>query len=165
MVKLTKEEIKERKRIRDKKYYQNNKEKIKELSQTPKGKMNIKISRWKTMGLVCASIEEYEKIYKRWLNSTSCERKGCKYTKENFKCMDHEHHLGKYGPFRNILCNRCNVNDKVTNTSGTPNVRYNEGKDRWKYEKMINKITHTKSFKNKDDAIQYKYVFESTLEY
>ena len=59
--------------------------------QTENGKRNTYISIWKQRGLVCDSKEEYEEIYKRWLNSTSCEEKGCKYTKENFKCMDHEH--------------------------------------------------------------------------
>tara|TARA_R110000803_G_scaffold104745_1_gene172943 strand:+ start:597 stop:1082 length:486 start_codon:yes stop_codon:yes gene_type:complete len=155
----------EKKRICNKKYYQNNKEKIKELSQTPKGKMNQKISNWKNRGLICDSREEYEIIYKRWLNSTSCEKKGCEYTKDNIKCMDHEHHLGKYGPFRNILCNSCNVNDKVTNTSGTPNVYYDKINDRWSYARTINKILYQKWFKTQDDAIEYKYVFESTLDY
>ena len=162
----TKEELKaERKRIREKKYRENNKEKLKEHRQKPNSKMNQKIANWKFMGLICDSPEEYQIIYKRWLNSTECEKKGCKYTEENIKHMDHEHHLGKYGPFRNILCHRCNVNNRVTNTSGTPNVRYDEERDRWRYQRIINKIRHQKYFKTEDDAIEYKYVFESTLEY
>jgi len=134
------------------------KEYNREYHQSDEGKKSNKISSWKRRGLVVSSQEEIDEIYDRWLNSERCEKKGCEYTETNYKCMDHEHLNGKYGAFRNILCDICNKNNKINNTSGTPNVYKQE--DGWLYRKMINKKDHNKWFKTKQEAIDYKIQYE-----
>ena len=156
MPQRTKEERKEY----HKKYNEDNKERIKEYNQSQKGKKSTTISSWKQQGLLCSSKEEYEQIYSRWLNSKKCEKKGCEYEEDNVKCMDHDH---KTGLFRNILCQRCNSNDREDNTSGTPNVSYWKSKDDWVYRKTFKKKTHTKYFKTKEEAIVYKIAYESNF--
>ena len=74
--------------------------------------------------------------------------------------MDHDH---KTGLFRNILCHRCNINDREDNTSGTPNVSYYKSRDTWRYRKTFKKKTHRKYFKKKEDAIAYKIYYESNF--
>jgi len=134
------------------------KQKAKEYNQTPKRKKGNKICDWKRLGLVVTSEEEMEEIYERYLASEKCEKKGCEYTEKNIKHMDHMHLIGKYGYFRNILCHRCNVNDKVTNTSGVPNVcKTGYG---WIYEKMVNGVRHRKWFKIFEEACEYKIEYE-----
>lgn len=139
------------------------KKKLKEYNQSPKGKKTNKIRMWKFKGLLCESQAEIDEIYERWLTSKKCEKCDKKYEEDNWKCMDHEHLDGKYGPFRNILCNRCNVNDKSTNTSGYPNVFYDNKKNLWQYRKIFKKKIHTKYFKKKEDAIEYKIKYENSL--
>ena len=133
-------------------------EKRKEYDQSPKGKKSRKISSWKIRGLLCDSYEEYEQIYERWFNSKKCEKCDKKYEEDNWKCMDHEHSTGL---FRNILCNCCNVNDTLRNTSGYPNIYHNLPSGLWQYKKTFKKKTHSKYFKKKEEAIEYKIKYES----
>ena len=142
-------------------YSQNpiNKQKRKEYDESDKGKKSNMAGNWKHQGLVVTSEEELDEIYDRYLASERCEKCNKKYTEKNRKCMDHEHLNGKFGAFRNILCNACNLNDKSSNTSGTPNIsKYVNG---WVYKKTTNKIKHQKYFKTKEEAIDYKIQYES----
>lgn len=163
----------EKGKLADKKYRQSEKgkQKIKKYTQSEKGKKarkeylqsekgakGKKISNWKQLGLVWTTEEEIEEIYERYLASEKCEKKGCEYTETNWKCMDHMHLIGKYGYFRNIICNSCNVNDKSNNTSGVPNI--NKNGTGWAYEKMVNRKKHFKWFKTKEEACAYKIEYE-----
>jgi len=132
---------------------------IKEYNQSEKGKMRMKLNSWKQRGLVCDTPEDYLTIYYHWLASTHCEKcpKEFDNTKHNDKNMDHDHNTGLY---RNILCNRCNTNNKVTNTSGTPNICWHKERNCWTYQRTINKKRHSKGFKLKEDAIKYKVEYE-----
>ena len=130
------------------------------MQLTENKKMISKICIWKRLGLVMDTYEDYATIFYHWLVSTNCEKCNCEYTEKNFKCMDHEHLNGKYGPYRNILCNRCNVNDMTTNTSGTPNISYHIRKKKWDYKIQINGKKHRKTFNTKEDAIKYKIEYE-----
>ena len=127
---------------------------------TPEVKKKYTISNWRCGGLVVTSEEEMDEIYDRYLASKKCEKKGCEYTKSNWKCMDHKHLIGKFGYFRNIVCRDCNCNDNSRNTSGTPNVYKHTTSNGWVYERRINKIRHRKYFETKEDAIAYKISFE-----
>jgi len=121
-----------------------------------------KILRWKRMGLK----DDFNMVWDRFINSTHCENPKCNvlYGEKgdgngNWKCMDHDHTPGMENNFRNILCNNCNVNLKLNNTSGTPNIcRQHSG---WQYGKSINGKRHTKFFKYYYDAIVYKYIYEA----
>ena len=125
---LSEEEKKERSRTRCKKYYQKNKEKIKEHNrnykqqknkeyirekqkeyrQTPNGKKVYIVSNWKRSGLVST---DYNLLYENYLKSTNCEECDIGYGtvrdgSGTWKCMDHNHETGL---FRNYLCNNCNI--------------------------------------------------------
>lgn len=66
-------------------------------------KKSIKISSWKSMGL----LDDYDKIYKRYVHTSRCNVCKTKFD-YNWKCMNFDHETGL---FRYILCNNCNVHD------------------------------------------------------
>ena len=113
----------------------------------------FKIGQWKFRGLIS---NDYESIYNRWLNSKNCEECGHDYSYYK-KCMDHCHDSHK---FRAILCDCCNKNKKMNNTSGYPNISYIKNIKRWQYTKSYKKVFHTKHFKTKNQAIIYKWFYE-----
>ena len=80
------------------------------------------ISNWRQRGLILTSKQEGEEIYNRYINSTQCEKCGNEYKSTLVRHMDHSHDIhDKYGYFRNVLCNSCNLKRcKIhsTNTSG-----------------------------------------------
>ena len=132
----------------DKKNYAKN------YAQTYRGKMFRKIAIWKLNGLIAIN---YEIIFDRYYYSSHCENCKCEYTKDNVKCMDHDH---KNGLFRNILCNACNVNLMDTNTSGIPNISWDKFKNGWHYQKIIKGKKHTKRHKSLEWLKNYKKEYE-----
>ena len=132
----------------------NKKEYNKIYSQTPKRKMNKKISEWKSRGLIAIN---YDLIYDRWYYSSHCDECKCEYSKGNHKCMDHCHNTGL---FRNILCHSCNSNLKCTNTSGTPNIGWRNNRNCWEYSRNINGKRHRKCSKDLEWLKNYKKEYE-----
>jgi len=98
---------------RAKQYYQENKDKLidyqknynKEYNKTPQCKKSHLIHAWKKSGLVS---EDYEAVYKRYLDTSVCDVCQYQFDEKNWRCMDHDHETGY---FRQILCNRCNIRD------------------------------------------------------
>tara|TARA_R110000803_G_scaffold183005_1_gene245378 strand:- start:12 stop:479 length:468 start_codon:yes stop_codon:yes gene_type:complete len=135
--------------------------------QTETGKYSNTISKWKSNGLIWTTQEEIEGIYTLYLGSTHCENPKCgkEYRNSKDKCMDHEHRNGKYGPFRNVLCNSCNLKMNDTNTSGINGIRWDKPHNGWQYRIMINGKNHTKFSKDKDWLIQYKTAYENKYLY
>ena len=130
--------------------------------QTPKGKKKKRISGWKSQGVIS---DDYDALYERYMSTTHCEKcdvelTGGNPTTRTTKCVDHDHDINDRENVRGILCHACNANDNCKNTSGVPNVSYCKTKDRWEYRKNVNRVTHTKYFKSKEDAIRYKYEYE-----
>ena len=96
-----------------KEYREKNKEQIKEYRE--KNKKSYYISIWKYRGL----IDDYEFVYKKYIETTHCEWCKCELDTDNktLKCMDHDHNTHK---FRRICCKSCNSSDpwdKVTKVS------------------------------------------------
>tara|TARA_R110000796_G_scaffold152871_2_gene269255 strand:- start:20 stop:538 length:519 start_codon:yes stop_codon:yes gene_type:complete len=100
-----------------KEYRENNKEKIAETQaayfQSPIGKKNNTISRWKTRGLE-ETKEELDIIYELYLTQELCYSCDVKLTRDGIQCatdpnMDHDHITNR---FRQICCRECNSNDK-----------------------------------------------------
>lgn len=132
-------------------------------SQTPNGKKRKRISKWKDRGIRC---DDWDALHERYMSTTNCEKCSVLLTGGNpitrtTKCVDHDHDIKDKENVRGILCSACNWNDKCTNTSGVPNVCYCKKGNCWKYMKTVNGVRHTKYFKTKDEAIRYKYHFES----
>tara|TARA_S200002703_G_C3595130_1_gene182824 strand:- start:51 stop:428 length:378 start_codon:yes stop_codon:yes gene_type:complete len=113
-----------------------------------------KLKRWKEMGLIS---DDYLTIYNRWKDSTNCEKCGHDYSYWT-KCMDHCHSTGE---FRAILCHNCNMNDNSRNKSGYPNISYDKNSNLWRYQKCVKKIKYQVTFKTKNEAIIYKWLFEA----
>ena len=142
-----------------KQWYLDNKAKIKQYKlDNPK---KSKIYDWKRHGLN----DDYDMVYNRYINSTNCENPKCNVVygikgdgTGTHKCMDHDHTPGLENNFRNIICCRCNVNLRMDNTSGTPNIYKHMGG--WQYRRTIVGKNHTKKFKFYYDVIVYKYLFE-----
>jgi len=129
-------------------------------NQTPAGKKSRRIRRWKHQGIIS---EDYDALYERFMSTTHCENcsvlltTGCGRTG---KCLDHDHDIKDRENVRAVLCNACNLNDKCTNTSGVPNVSYDKRDKMWRYQKIVDRVQHQKTFKTKKEAIRYKYMHE-----
>jgi len=112
-----KEKIKESKR----EYYEKNKEKKSEYYkvyyQSPAGIKSMRKKNWKRGGV---KWNDFDELYKRYINSERCETCGKEYTitKGGYfdRCLEHNHETGEV---RSICCNSCNSKmrekDKIKN--------------------------------------------------
>lgn len=131
--------------------------------QTPARKKGNRISKWKHYGIICA---DWDALDARFMDTSHCERcsvlltSGGRNTRTS-KCVDHDHSIDDRENVRGILCHACNSNDNARNTSGVPNVSYHKKGDGWTYQKVVNRVRHTKYFKTFEEAVCYKYEYES----
>jgi hypothetical protein len=120
---------------------------------------------WKKRGLICRDNQTYDTIYSYYKSIERCEKCGIELDNEKqlqIKCMDHDHITGY---FRQILCWNCNINDqnrqsckkRKDNKTGYKNISYHPN-GYWVLRRQVNKKTISKHFKNKIDAICYKYI-------
>jgi hypothetical protein len=122
---------KDKKRIADKKYYENNTEKKKEYAkqynQTLEGKISAqkwrkshggkkskRINQWKRQGIIT---DDYDALYNHYLRTSYCDACRVELTYDRYptattKVVDHDHSITDAPNFRNILCNSCNVKRK-----------------------------------------------------
>ena len=110
-----KERIKEQKKEYDKKYgkdyYEKNKEwrkeRHREYYQTENGKKSVRISKWKSSGVIS---DDFDALYEKYINTNECELCNisimCGKGLTGKKHLDHCHITGK---FRKILCGHCNI--------------------------------------------------------
>tara|TARA_R110002153_G_scaffold156942_1_gene308945 strand:- start:44 stop:472 length:429 start_codon:yes stop_codon:yes gene_type:complete len=137
------------------------KEQYKAYAKTERGIMRNRKKHWVEQGIKFDDELQFITIYYHYLATNTCDKCNCEFTEGNTKyrkCLDHNHNTGL---FRNILCNNCNVNDKITNTSGIPNINFNKLKKTWRYKKSNNYKEHCRNFKTKEEAIEYKKQYES----
>ena len=132
-------------------------------SQSPNGKKCNRISRWKSQGIIS---DDYDALYEMFMSTTHCEKCSVllttdRRTTRTTKCLDHDHSIKDRPNVRAVLCHACNTNDNCKNTSGVPNVSYHKSTDGWAYQKKMNCVPHQKYFKTKEEAICYKYEYES----
>ena len=120
---------------------------------------------WRQAGLICSE-EEFEALYPEYIHSIHCDLCGIPYKNRRDRQMEHEHLEGKYGPFRNFVCQSCNmrkydVKMKCNNTSGYSGIdkqidkRYKQG-FRWRFRLIINgKLTQIKCSVDKEKLIEF----------
>ena len=75
------------------------------------------------------------------------------------KCMDHNHITGE---FRNVVCQKCNINksgNKLSknNKSGYKNISYYNSYKCWVYEKKFKGVKVKKMRKNKIEILCIKF--------
>ena len=117
-----------------------------------KGKKTSLKSTWKKRGL---NMDNFDNIYDRYINTECCDK--CKCSFENTtKCMEHNHITGE---FRGVVCRSCN-NNMLDNSSKNKikNISFYKREKIWVYKKSFYGKTYQKRFKNKTDAICYKYI-------
>ena len=125
---LSPEEKKERKRERDRQYYQKNKEKVisrvkeykveynqknkeaislqkKEYHSTPKGIKVQALSCWKRRGIIS---NDFDTLYDLYINTDKCMYCEKVFADSYDRCLDHDHKTGLY---RAVLCRACNTKD------------------------------------------------------
>ena len=102
-----KEKITEDRKI----YYEKNKEQLssKHKEYRIKNHKKLTINNWTNRGVIS---DDFELLYEKYISTTNCEECDCEFGEfhcplANWKCLDHCHETGE---FRNILCNRCNLN-------------------------------------------------------
>jgi len=69
------------------------------------------IYKWKMRGLIC---DDYNALYETYIKTMECQHCQTEFTKNNKRCLDHDHTTGL---FRKIICNRCNVCDSYIKIS------------------------------------------------
>ncbi len=135
-------------------YYENRKK----ILATSEGKKSQVISSWKRKGL----IDNYDKVYVKYLNTNNCEKCNISFDKVK-KCMDHNHTDGK---FRNVLCNRCNSSmpDKKiqsNNKLGHKNISFY--RNIYNYDKRHNGKRYRETNENLQVLLWYKFVIHMKL--
>jgi DNA-directed RNA polymerase subunit RPC12/RpoP len=131
------DERKERARIAQKKYKDNNREKIAEYYEENREKINeykrqyylenkekidekqkqyqnendklYRISQWKIQGIID---DDFDLLYDVFIKETNCWICGKEFNKDNGmdkRCLDHDHNITDDGNVRYILCGYCNL--------------------------------------------------------
>ena len=143
----------------------NQKEYNRQYRKTPKGKRIYHIKNWKSRGIIHNQGLKYlyDNIY---LPTTHCNKCNIEFFSDGYrtkKCADHNHSIIGEHNFRAVICHSCNLNDRMDNTSGVPNISYYKSSKLWRYNKIYNKIAHIKYFKSYYEAVIYKWLYESNI--
>jgi hypothetical protein len=121
-------ELQKRAELRETEEY---KLKMENYRQSEEGKKSARISGWKQWGIIS---DDYDKLYNKWKETNHCEVCNVELIEgnkgQNKKAIDHDH---KTGLFRNIVCNRCNVNrgNEDRGVIKQSKAQYNENR-KWK---------------------------------
>tara|TARA_R110000851_G_scaffold267791_1_gene420307 strand:+ start:279 stop:737 length:459 start_codon:yes stop_codon:yes gene_type:complete len=79
---------------------------------------------WRRAGI---NIDNFQELYKRYINATECDKCKKTFVKRNQRCLDHDHSTGF---FRHFLCRQCNskyyVSNYKNNKTGYKNIVFHE---------------------------------------
>jgi hypothetical protein len=114
--------------LQKKDYYKNNREAKKkyqnEYYKCPEKQKNNRINCWIRRGIIN---DDFNELYDKYIKTNECELCNCKLTGGNGligkRHLDHDHETGL---FRNILCGKCNINEKRNNKKLKSSVIINE---------------------------------------
>ena len=89
---------------------------------------------------------------------------------ENKKCIDHINRIRIDNRIENLRWathseNQQNRGVQKNNKLGIKNISYDKGMNRYKYNKMFNKVCDRKYFKTLEEAVEYKKIYEVNLNY
>ena len=139
------------------------KEQYKKYQQSPAGIKSMRISLWKSQGIID---EDLGAVYEYYIKETHCMVCFKEYKDTKDRCLDHDHETGK---IRYICCRKCNTHflrekftltvftkPAKTNTCGHLNIYYNKERDKWEFKKIINKKKIQEWFDTLEEAVQWK---------
>ena len=148
-----------------KEYYLKNKDKIKANSktnrQTYNGKRSLRITTWKSGGIIIDDFKHYyDTVYFPATHCEICNVEFCiEARKSTSKNLDHDHKITDRPNVRNIVCSACNrLSNRQeiykTNTSGYANIRKIGNTFQVRIE--IRGKTTSKTFKTISEAIEFR---------
>ena len=105
----------------------------------PSSKYNM-IYDWKRRGLI---YDDYDALYETYIKTMECQHCQTEFTKNNKRCLDHDHTTGL---FRKIICNRCNVCDSY--------IKYPFGYSRQAYEQAYRQINKQRISEREKEKIE-----------
>jgi len=111
------------------------------------------IYNWKRSGLIC---DDYNALYETYIKTMECQHCKKKFTKNNKRCMDHDHTTGL---FRKIVCHRCNAMDSyIKYPNGYSRQEYNQAnKEQIKEYRQANKEKIKEYYQaNKEQIKEYQ---------
>ena len=95
------------KRLQQKKEWRElNKDYNKVYGQTAVGIKSRRISSWKFRGMILRQGEDWDSIYRKYIDCTNCEECNKFFQNSKDRNLDHCHTTGY---IRNIVCHRCNI--------------------------------------------------------
>ena len=110
---MSTDEMKERRRINQKKYYATHREEVLNRCKdyrkdNPKEKKRCAIKTWKARGVVS---DDFDALYDQYIQILNCEACGIEFGKWGdgtctYRVLDHCHISGEV---RNYICQRCNI--------------------------------------------------------
>ena len=110
----------------------------------PSSKYNM-IYNWKKSGLIC---DDYNALYETYIGTMECEHCQIEFTKNNWRCLDHNHETGL---FRSIVCHRCNVHDSY--------IKYPNGYTSQEYYQANKEKIKEYQQANKEKIKEYQQVY------
>ena len=104
------------------------------------------IFNWKKRGLI---YDDYDALYEVYINTMECQHCESEFTKNNKRCLDHDHTTGL---FRKIICNQCNACDSY--------IKYPFGYSRkeWYIKNKERIAEYQKKYqeRNRESILKYK---------
>ena len=105
----------------------------------------LTIYAWKKYGLI---YDNYDELYELYIKTMNCGHCKTEFTKNNRRCMDHDHETGL---FRKIVCNRCNVRDSY--------IKYPNGYTSQEYYQANKEKIKEYQQANKEKIKEYQQVY------
>ena len=104
--------------------------------------MNRAIYNWKKRGLI---YDDYNALYEAYIKTSECQHCKTEFTKNNKRCLDHDHTTGL---FRKIICNQCNACDSY--------IKYPNGYTEQDRKERIAEYQKKYQERNRESILKYK---------
>ena len=115
------------------------------------------IYKWKMRGLI---YDDYDALYETYIKTMECQHCQTEFTKNNKRCLDHDHTTGL---FRKIVCHRCNAMDSYINhPNGYTEQDRKEYQQEYRRANKQKKIEQGKEYQraNKEKLKEYNQAYQ-----